>query len=42
MTIQDITPEMADALGLKVQKGVLVGGVQEDGPAARAGLKRGT
>jgi len=37
--IQNITPEIAKALKLKVAKGVIVSKVQEDSPAEKAGLK---
>jgi serine protease Do len=39
--IQDITPELAESFGIKQTKGVLVGDVVQDGPADKAGLKRG-
>jgi serine protease Do len=39
--IQEVTPELATAFGLKVGGGVLVGDVAPDTPAARAGLKKG-
>jgi serine protease Do len=39
--IQDVTPELARAFGLKQGGGVLVGDVSSDTPAARAGLKKG-
>jgi serine protease Do len=41
VTIQNISPDLAQALHLKQAKGVLIGGVIADGPAAKAGLKRG-
>ena len=37
--IQKITPAMAKGLGLKDEKGALVGDVDANGPAAEAGLK---
>ena len=37
--IQNITPEIAKALKLKVAKGVIVSKVQKDSPAEKAGLK---
>jgi serine protease Do len=39
--IQDITPELAESFGIKQTNGVLVGDVVADGPADKAGLKRG-
>jgi serine protease Do len=39
--IQKITPELMNALGLKTSKGALVGDVQENSPASKAGIKRG-
>ncbi len=39
--IQPVTPEVADAIGLKEPKGALVASLEANGPAARAGLKRG-
>jgi serine protease Do len=39
--IQKITPELMGAMGLKTSKGALVGDVQENSPASKAGIKRG-
>ncbi|MGK9165301.1 DegQ family serine endoprotease [Inquilinus limosus] len=39
--IQQVTPEMADALGLDKARGALVADVQEDSPALKAGLHQG-
>ncbi len=39
--IQDITPELAESFGLKESRGVLISDVLENGPAQKAGLKRG-
>lgn len=39
--IQQITPEMASALGLDRERGALVAGVQPDSPASKAGLRVG-
>jgi Do/DeqQ family serine protease len=38
---RDLTPEVADSLGLTIRQGVLITGVLADGPAARAGLRPG-
>ncbi|MEY4748442.1 MAG: hypothetical protein RIQ60_656 [Pseudomonadota bacterium] len=37
----DVTPELAESLKLKVDHGVLITGVLEDGPASAAGIKPG-
>ncbi|WP_442881075.1 trypsin-like peptidase domain-containing protein [Bosea sp. (in: a-proteobacteria)] len=39
--IQPVTAEVADAIGLKDAKGALIAEAQLDGPAAKAGLRRG-
>ena len=39
--IQPLTPEMADAIGLKEPKGALVASLEVNGPAEKAGLRRG-
>jgi serine protease Do len=39
--IQKITPELAKSFGLKGSEGALVGDVIPDGPADKAGIKRG-
>jgi Do/DeqQ family serine protease len=39
--LQDVTPEIADSLGLKRPSGALVASVVADGPAAHAGIKTG-
>jgi serine protease Do len=39
--IQQVTPEIAKAMGLDEQKGALVAGVQPDSPAAKAKLQPG-
>jgi serine protease Do len=39
--IQPVTGEVADAIGLKEQRGALVAAAEKDGPAAKAGIKRG-
>jgi serine protease Do len=39
--IQPVTSEVADAIGLKEAHGALVAAAEKDGPAAKAGIKRG-
>ena len=39
--LQEVTPEIADSLGLKRPSGALVASVVPGGPAARAGIKTG-
>ncbi len=39
--IQPVTGEMADAIGLKEARGALVAEAQGNGPAAKAGIRRG-
>lgn len=41
VTIQELTPELAQEFGLKKSKGALVSDVMKDSPAARAGILRG-
>jgi len=41
ISVQDMTPALADALGLPAPRGALINGVQPGGPAARAGLRAG-
>lgn len=41
VAIQDVTPELAEALELSVDEGALIASVMEDGPAARAGIEPG-
>ena len=41
VSVQSVTPEIAQAFGLKETQGALVGGVVPGGPADAAGLKRG-
>jgi serine protease Do len=41
LTVQDLTPELRDQLRLKDPDGVVVSGVEESGPAARAGIRPG-
>ena len=39
--VADITPELADSLGLKTKQGAIVGAMERDSPAEKAGLKLG-
>ncbi|NMO21843.1 Do family serine endopeptidase [Pyxidicoccus fallax] len=39
LSIQDLTPEIARALGVEVTKGAVVAGINNGGPGARAGLR---
>jgi Do/DeqQ family serine protease len=41
VTVQGITPELAESLGLETVAGALVSDVSEDGPASKAGVRRG-
>jgi serine protease Do len=41
VTIQELTPELAQQFGLKQSKGALVSDIVKDSPAARAGILRG-
>jgi serine protease Do len=41
VTIQDVNPALAKALGLKSTQGVLISDVEAGGPSAQAGLQRG-
>jgi len=41
VAIQPMTPELAKQFGLSETRGVLVNGVTENGPAAKAGIRRG-
>jgi serine protease Do len=40
VTIQELTPQLASALGVKTPRGAVVGEVAADSPAAKAGLRR--
>ncbi|MFZ3084054.1 S1C family serine protease [Rhodoferax ferrireducens] len=37
----DLSPELAETFGVKAKEGVIITGVLQDGPAARAGIKPG-
>jgi serine protease Do len=41
VTIQPLTKDIADSLGLPAEKGALVAGLAENGPGAKAGLRQG-
>ncbi len=41
VTIQDVSPELAKSFDLKNTEGALIGGLQSDGPAEKAGIKIG-
>jgi serine protease DegS len=41
ITGQDLTPMLAESLGIDFREGILVSGVLEDGPAARADMRPG-
>ena len=41
IAIQPMTPELAKQFGLSETRGVVVNGVTENGPAAKAGIRRG-
>jgi serine protease Do len=41
VTIQELTPELAQQFGLKKSKGALVSDIVKDSPAARSGINRG-
>jgi serine protease Do len=41
VSIQRVTPELAESLGLEKSRGALVASVTDDGPAAKAGIKVG-
>lgn len=38
--VQDLTPQLASALGVKATRGAVVGDIQKDGPAANTGLEK--
>jgi len=39
--VQELTPDLADALGIPVLQGILVSDIEKGSPAAEAGLRRG-
>lgn len=41
VTLQELTPQLADYFGVKDRAGVLISSVREDSPASRAGLRAG-
>jgi serine protease Do len=41
VSVQPMTPDLAQQFGLKEDKGVLVGDVTENGPAEKSGIQRG-
>jgi Do/DeqQ family serine protease len=41
LAVQDLTPDLRDQLRLKEGEGIVVSGVEEAGPAARAGIRPG-
>jgi len=41
LRVQDLTPELAEQLGMDETHGVVISGVQQGGPGAEAGLRRG-
>jgi serine protease Do len=41
LSVQELTPELAESLSLKGEKGVLISGVSPGSPASEAGLERG-
>ncbi len=41
ITLQEVTPELADSLGLGKEKGLVVSDIDQDGPAWEAGIRRG-
>jgi serine protease Do len=40
-SVQGVTPEVAESMGLKIKKGALVASITRGGPAARGGLQTG-
>ena len=40
VSIQELTPQLASAMGVKTSRGAVVGEIAADGPAAKAGLQK--
>ena len=41
LSVQELTPELAESLDLKGEKGVVISGIKNGSPASEAGLQRG-
>jgi len=41
LSVQELTPELAESLSLKGEKGVVISGIKKGSPASDAGLQRG-
>jgi serine protease Do len=41
LSVQELTPELAESLALKGEKGVVISGIKKGSPASEAGLQRG-
>jgi len=41
ITLQEVTPELAESLGLDEEQGLVVSDIDQDGPAWEAGMRRG-
>lgn len=41
VAIQDLTPDLAHAMGSRIGEGAIIGSVERNSPAARAGLRKG-
>jgi len=41
LQVRDLTPDVAQQLGVQTNKGVVISGVKQDSPAADAGLQQG-
>jgi len=41
LSVQELTPELAESLSLKGEKGLVISGVKKGSPASDAGLQRG-